>query len=63
MKKSIVEGHEYCPLYETMELKEYHPASGEYWITGVVEDELYIIVTTNGESGYVPQEWFWEGNG
>ena len=61
--KSLVEGLEYCPLYDTIELKKHHPASGEYWIVGVVEDNLYIIVTTNGESGYVPQEWFWDGNG
>ena len=61
--KTFVEGHEYCPLYDTMELKNHHPASDEYWIVGVVEDELYIIVTTNGDSGYVPQEWFWDGNG
>ena len=61
--KAFVEGHEYCPLYETMELKNHHTASGEYWIVGVVEDDLYIIVTTNGDSGYAPQEWFWEGNG
>ena len=61
--KTFVEGYEYCPLYDTMELKNHHPASGEYWIVGVVEDALYIIVTTNGDSGYAPQEWFWEGNG
>ena len=61
--KAFVEGHEYCPLYETMELKNHHTASGEYWIVGVVEDDLYIIVTTNGDSGYAPQEWFWDGNG
>ena len=41
----------------------HHDASGEYWIVGVVEDEWYVILTTNGESGYLPQEWFWEGNG
>lgn len=54
--KVLVEDLEYCPLYDTMELKNHHPACGEYWIVGVVEDNLYIIVTTNGESGYVPQE-------
>lgn len=61
--KVFVDGYEYSPLYDTMEMKKHHPASGDYWIVGVAEDELYIIVTTNGESGYVPQEWFWEGNG
>lgn len=61
--KVFVDGYENCSLYDTMELKKHHSASGEYWIVGVVEDELYIIVTTNGESGYVPQEWLWEGRG
>ena len=34
-----------------------------YWLVGVVEDELYIILTETGETGYAPQDWFWEGNG
>ena len=33
------------------------------WIAGVVDDELYVILTNRGETGYMPQEWFWEGNG
>ena len=61
--KTFAEDHEFCPLYDTMALEKHHAASGDYWIVGVVEDDLYIVVTTNGESGYVPQEWFWEGKG
>lgn len=61
--KTFVEGREFSLLYDTMELKKHHPASGAYWIVGVVEDALYIIVTLNGESGYLPQEWLWDGNG
>ena len=37
--------------------------NGTIWIAGVVEDELYVILTNRGETGYMPQEWFWEGNG
>ena len=36
---------------------------GTMWIAGVVDDELYVILTNRGETGYMPQEWFWEGNG
>lgn len=61
--KTFVEGREFSLLYDTTELKTHHPASGAYWIVGVVDDELYIIVTLNGESGYLPQEWLWDGNG
>lgn len=37
--------------------------NGTIWIAGVVEDELYVILTNRGETGYMPQEWFWAGNG
>ena len=37
--------------------------NGTVWIAGVVDDELYVILTTRGETGYMLQEWFWEGNG
>ena len=36
---------------------------GAYWIVGVVEDDLYIVLTETGKTGYAPQEWFSEGNG
>lgn len=34
-----------------------------YWLVGVVGDELYVILTETGRTGYAPQDWFWEGNG
>ena len=37
--------------------------NGTIWIAGVVEDDLYVILTNRGETGYMPQEWFWAGNG
>ena len=30
---------------------------------GVVNDRLYVIVTDEGETGYAPMEWFFDGNG
>lgn len=62
--EGLKETYSFDYLYDTPDQeKQSHDASGEYWIVGVVEDEWYIIVTRNGESGYLPQEWFWEGNG
>lgn len=34
-----------------------------YWLVCVVDDELYVILEKTGETGYAPQDWFWEGNG
>ena len=35
----------------------------EYWVVGVVDDRLYIILTEFGATGYVLQDWLFEGNG
>lgn len=32
-------------------------------VVGVVEDRLYILLTDDGETGYVPQAWLFDGNG
>ena len=32
-------------------------------VAGVVEDKPFIVLTPYGETGYMPQEWFFEGNG
>lgn len=37
--------------------------SSEGWLVGLVEDEFYIVLTEQGECGYVPMDWMWEGNG
>lgn len=37
--------------------------TGYYWIVGVVDNSLYIVLTENGMIGYAPQDWFWAGNG
>ena len=33
------------------------------WIVGVVGDECYILLNPDGSTGYLPQSWFWDGNG
>ena len=32
------------------------------WIAGVVGDALYILLDSDGNTGYLPQSWFWNGN-
>lgn len=62
--KVLKETYSFYYLHDTPDReKQTHDASGEYWMVGVAEDEWYVILTTNGESGYLPQEWFWAGNG
>ena len=62
--KVIREEYQYTPLFSDATLsRKAEQVSNEYWLVGVVEDELYIILTETGETGYAPQDWFWEGNG
>lgn len=61
--KCLREEHEGRPLYTSQELTGEHELAGEYWVVGVVGDELYIVLTESGGTGYAPQAWFWEGNG
>ena len=60
----LKEEHQNAPAYadQDMDGNGYH-LNGTIWIAGVVDDELYVILTNRGETGYMPQEWFWEGNG
>lgn len=60
----LKEEHQNAPAYadQDMDGNGYH-LNGTIWITGVVDDELYVILTNRGETGYMPQEWFWAGNG
>ena len=32
-------------------------------LMGVADDRLYVVVTDEGETGYAPMEWFFDGNG
>ena len=62
--KVVREEHQYSALYADAQLRRQAKQIGnDYWLVGVVEDELYIILTQTGETGYALQDWFWEGNG
>ena len=60
----LKEEHQNAPAYadQDMDGNGYH-LNGTIWIAGVVDDELFVILTNRGETGYMPQEWFWAGNG
>lgn len=60
----LKEEYQNAPAYadQDMDGNGYH-LNGTIWIAGVVDDELYVILTNRGETGYMPQEWFWAGNG
>ncbi len=63
LQVSLREEYEGRPLYTSQEMNAEHALTGEYWVVGVVGDELYILLTANGGTGYAPQSWLWEGNG
>lgn len=46
-----------------MHENEAYLLNGSLWLAGVVEDKLFIVLTPYGETGYMPQEWFFEENG
>lgn len=54
-----------APAYadQKMHENEAYLLNGSLWLTGVVEDKLFIVLTPYGETGYMPQEWFFEENG
>ena len=53
------------PIYRTAEGDEnlLTGVNGEMWVAGVEENDLYVILTDLGETGYAPQSWFTPGNG
>lgn len=50
-------------LYTSMSMKELTVIEGKLWIAGVAEGNLYVILTSVGQTAYAPMDWFWEGNG
>lgn len=50
-------------LYASMYMDEETIVEGELWIAGVAEGNLYVILTSVGQTAYAPMDWFWEGNG
>ena len=51
------------PLYTDLTLKETYCTHSAWTLMGVADDRLYVIVTDEGETGYAPMEWFFDGNG
>ena len=51
------------PLYLTAGCEGQTTPVGEWWIAGVADNGLYVILTDLGETGYAPQSWFTPGNG
>ncbi len=51
------------PIYTDLTLKERYCTHSNWHLMGVVDDRLYVIVTDEGETGYAPMEWFFDGNG
>lgn len=59
----LAEMEEQQPAYQDMKLKTEKTLEGYVHVVGVVEDDLYILLTSLGATGYVPQDWMWDGNG
>ncbi len=51
------------PIYTDLSLKECYCTHSGWELMGVVNDWLYVVVTDEGETGYAPMEWFFDGNG
>jgi hypothetical protein len=62
--KSIQEEYQNRPLFTSPAMKESDGVliNPFFEIVGVVEEELYILLDTEGNTGYLPQSWFWDGN-
>lgn len=50
-------------IYTDLSLKVRYCTHSGWTLMGVVDDRLYVIVTDEGETGYAPMEWFFDGNG
>lgn len=50
-------------IYTDSSLKVRYCTHSGWELMGVVDDRLYVVVTDEGETGYAPMEWFFDGNG
>ena len=50
-------------IYTDLSLKVRYCTHSGWELMGVVDDRLYVVVTDEGETGYAPMEWFFDGNG
>ena len=56
--------YRYQMLFASPAMRETTGVAVEYdtWIVGVVANDLYILLDSCGNTGYLPQSWFWPGN-
>ncbi|MGN0971101.1 MAG: SH3 domain-containing protein [Aristaeellaceae bacterium] len=62
-QRFLKEACEGMPLYLTAGREGLTNPAGEWWIAGLTDNDLYVILTDLGETGYAPQSWFTPGNG
>ena len=62
---SVREEYEGWPIYLTADRNEnlLTEVEGEIWVAGVADNDLYVILTDLGETGYAQQDRFTPGNG
>ena len=62
---SVREEYEGWPVYLTADMDEnlMTEVNGDMWVAGVADNDLYVILTDLGETGYAHQDRFTPGNG
>ena len=55
---------EYHPLFASPAMRETTGvlADMDTWIVGVAGDNLYVLIDSDGNTGYLPKSWFGNGN-
>lgn len=64
-QKVLIDEYKYKQLYASLDMTDTTGDLVEYgfWIIGAVDDELYVLLNAQGYTGYMPQSWFFDGNG
>lgn len=62
-QKCFTEAYEGRKVYADAQMTVETVRMEAFDVVGVVEDRLYILLTDDGETGYVPQAWLFDGNG
>ena len=51
-----------CSMRQTCRQKKHSGIGEECYLIGVIDD-FYIIMDTDENVRYIPQDWLWAGNG
>lgn len=62
-QKSWREEYRNDPAYDVLKLQEKFPMDDDFWVIGVAEDDLYVLMNMRGYTAYAPMDWFFDGNG